>query len=104
MHRYPRQRAIDYAPFEQENPTTAPRYGLPREVKFCKRCVISNQRPNSAVEYEHTKDSKKATIAFDDEGVCDACRYAEQKRATIDWKAREDQLAALCDRFRSKSG
>ena len=23
------------------------RYGLPKEVKYCKSCVISNQRPNS---------------------------------------------------------
>ena len=45
------------------------KYGLPSEVVFCKRCVISNQRPNSAVEYSHTKDSKKKTIHFDAEGV-----------------------------------
>ena len=32
-------------------------YGLPRDVRFCKRCVISNQRPNSAVEFQHTRDS-----------------------------------------------
>ena len=25
-------------------------FGLPPEVKFCKKCVISNQRPNSTVE------------------------------------------------------
>ena len=24
-------------------------YGLPSEVKYCRKCVISNQRPNSAV-------------------------------------------------------
>ena len=24
-----------------------PKYGLPEEVRFCKKCVISNQRPNS---------------------------------------------------------
>ncbi len=81
-----------------------PKYGLPRYVGFCKQCVISNQRPNSAVEFKHTQDSKKATINFDDEGVCDACRFAESKHATIDWKSREDQLAVICDRFRSKTG
>jgi hypothetical protein len=32
-------------------------YGLPSEVKFCRKCVISNQRPNSAVEYTHTAAS-----------------------------------------------
>ncbi|MEW5847182.1 MAG: N-acetyl sugar amidotransferase [Myxococcota bacterium] len=79
-------------------------YGLPREVRFCRRCVISNQRPNSAVEFKHTRDSKKATIGFDAEGVCDACRFAEHKKATIDWKAREQQLRELCDRYRSSDG
>ena len=39
-------------------------YGLPREVKFCTVCVMSNQRPNSAVEFEHTRDSKKQTLAL----------------------------------------
>ena len=34
------------------------KYGLPKEIKFCRKCVISNQRPSSAVEYQHTKDSK----------------------------------------------
>lgn len=80
------------------------KYGLPDEVVFCKRCVISNQRPNSAVEYTHTKESKKKTIAFDDEGVCDACRFAEKKQGVIDWDERERQLRDLLDRHRSKDG
>ena len=44
------------------------------DVQFCKRCVISNQRPNSAAEFKHTSGSKKETIHFDAEGVCDHCR------------------------------
>ena len=103
MSLIPAPRPVDLSAFAAPQEDAQVRYGLPRHVHFCRRCVISNQRPNSAVEYQHTKDSKKATIAFDAEGICDACRYAEHKRATIDWKAREDQLAALCDRFRSKS-
>ena len=95
---------IDLSIFDASDDQVGVKYGLPRYVHFCKHCVISNQRPNSAVEYEHTKASKKATIVFDDEGVCDACRFGEQKRSTINWKDREDKLAALCDRFRSKSG
>jgi len=63
------------------------KYGLPAEVEFCTRCVISNQRPNSAVEFQHTAKSKKATINLDDEGVCDACRMAEQKKAIINFHA-----------------
>ena len=90
--------------FERPEAELKALYGLPREVAFCKRCVISNQRPNSAVEFMHTQDSKKSTIHFDEEGVCDACRFAERKQRDIDWREREDQLAALCDRYRSKSG
>ena len=80
------------------------KYGLPAEVKFCKRCVISNQRPNSAVEYKHTKDAKKETIHFDENGVCDACHVKGQKQQVIDWEARDAELQELCDRFRSKDG
>ena len=79
------------------------KYGLPADVRFCKRCVISNQRPNSAVEYQHTSDSRKQTIHFDDDGICDACRVAEEKKA-LDWDQREAQLRDLCDRYRSKDG
>lgn len=80
------------------------KFGLPATVAFCKVCVISNQRPNSAVEYQHTKDSKKSTIGFDAEGVCDACRFAEKKRQTIDWNERERELKELLDKHRSKDG
>lgn len=79
------------------------KYGLPAEVKFCKRCVISNQRPNSAIEYAHTKDTKKQTINFDKEGICDACRVAEKKKQ-INWAERAEGLKALCDRYRKNDG
>lgn len=78
-------------------------YGLPAEVKFCKKCVISNQRPNSTVETKHTSASKKTTIHLDAEGVCDACRVAEKKQK-IDWQQREKELMELCDKHRSKDG
>ena len=96
--------SVDFSAFDASDDDARVMYGLPRYVHFCKKCVISNQRPNSAVEYQHTKASKKATIAFDEEGICDACRFAEQKHGAINWKDREDQLAVLCDKFRSKSG
>jgi len=80
------------------------KFGLPTDVKFCKKCVISNQRPNSAVEFKHKKSSKKETINFDDEGVCDACRVAEAKKTTIDWNEREKQLKELCDKHRKNDG
>jgi N-acetyl sugar amidotransferase len=81
-----------------------PFYGLPRTVQFCSRCVISNQRPNSAVEFKHTRATKKDTIHLGADGVCDACRVAEEKTRTVDWDRRESELKALCDRFRRNDG
>ncbi|MBI4256899.1 N-acetyl sugar amidotransferase [Candidatus Uhrbacteria bacterium] len=78
--------------------------GLPQEVVFCKKCVISNQRPSSAVEFKHTTQSKKQTIGFDEEGICSACRYQEMKEKEIDWKQREEELLTLLDRHRSRDG
>ena len=63
-------------------------YHLPKEVKYCKKCTMSNQRPR---------------ITFDEQGVCSACRFGELKK-TIDWDAREQELKDLCDRFRSTDG
>lgn len=62
---------------------------LPSEVRFCRKCVVSNQRPR---------------IVFDEEGVCGACRYAEYKHHVIDWADRERKLGALLDRFRRNDG
>ena len=101
---YKKPEPFDAEDFEQVPEKLAVKYGLPREVKFCKKCVISNQRPNSAVEYKHTQDSKKETIHFDSEGVCDACRVSERKFNTIDWKIREQELKDLCDRNRRNDG
>lgn len=79
------------------------KYGLPQEVKFCRKCVMSNQRPVSEVEFKHNIQTKKKTMNFDEEGVCDACRANEKKNA-IDWDAREKELLALLDKHRSKDG
>ena len=31
------------------------KYGLPLEVKFCKKCTVNNQRPSSAIEFKQKK-------------------------------------------------
>jgi len=77
------------------------KHGLPETVIFCKRCVISNQRPNTSPEHKK-KDSRIGTIGFKD-GVCDACRYYEMKQ-TIDWQEREEQLVDLLNRHRRNDG
>ena len=79
------------------------KYGLPLEIRFCKKCTMSNQRPSSTVEFKNVKGEKKRPLAFDEHGVCDACNFAEKKK-NIDWQDREKQLIDLCDRFRRHDG
>jgi len=63
-------------------------YKLHKNIEYCKKCVISNQRPR---------------IVFS-KGICNACRYWESKDKEIDWCLREKQLKDLCDRYRRKDG
>ncbi len=46
-------------------------------MRWCKKCVESDLRP---------------TVVFDDEGVCQPCRYAEMPPESIDWDLRNRQL------------
>ena len=39
--------------------------GLPKKILFCKKCVMSNQRPR---------------IKFNEEGICGPCLYTEKKK------------------------
>jgi N-acetyl sugar amidotransferase len=59
-----------------------------RQVEYCTRCVMPDTRPR---------------IAFDTEGVCNACRHAEQK-PDVDWDARRDEFLELVERHRSRDG
>ncbi len=68
---------------------TQSRYNLPSEVKYCKKCTISNQRPR---------------ITFDEHGVCSACNFADYKKNQIDWEQRENELIKLLYRFRRNDG
>ena len=104
MEKIPYPQDVDLSQFGSNFDPKLTKYGLPSKVEFCKKCVISNQRPNSTVEYTHTKESKKATIFFDENGICDACNYAEKKKSEIDWKQREVQLKELCDKYRKNDG
>ena len=62
---------------------------LPEEEKYCKKCVVSNQRPR---------------IVFDEEGVCGACRWWEEKEHTVDWNMRQKKFKALLEKHRSRDG
>ena len=79
-------------------------YGLPETVLFCKKCVISNQRPNSTIEFKQKIIDKKTTIDFDENGVCSACNFAEEKNTKINWTLRELELSKLLDKHRKKDG
>lgn len=79
------------------------KYGLPLDVKFCCKCTMSNQRPASSVEFRNVKGQLKQSLAFDEHGMCDACKFAELKKR-IDWAERERQLMDLCNRFRRNDG
>jgi len=79
------------------------KYGLPEKVVFCKNCTMSNQRPASQPEFRHTTNGTHTTLHFDENGICDACRFAREKDR-IDWKVREKELLKLLDKFRRNDG
>ncbi len=78
-------------------------YGLPEEVIFCSKCVMSNQRPKSVVEFKSDTNQKSGLNIDSNTSVCDACNYNETKK-NIDWKKREDELIQLLDKFRKPNG
>jgi len=62
---------------------------LPKEVIFCKNCVVSNQRPRTE---------------FNERGICSACEWSYEKDHVVDWEKRYDELKNLCDKYRSGNG
>jgi len=79
-------------------------YGLPNEVKFCKKCVISNQRPSSTIEFKNEEGEIKKVINFNEDGICSACVYQEEKEKNIGWEQRDVKLRELLAQFRSTDG
>jgi N-acetyl sugar amidotransferase len=59
------------------------------KIVFCKKCVMSNQRPQ---------------VHFNDDGICGQCLYSEYKHTLVDWDKREKELEELCDKHRSIDG
>jgi len=55
-------------------------------MKFCTHCIMPDTRPG---------------ITFNEEGVCIACQNNEKKK-TVNWDARMEELKALCDKYRRK--
>jgi hypothetical protein len=57
------------------------------DIFWCKNCLNTSTRPR---------------ISFDNQGFCNACQWAQQKKK-INWKKREYQLLKLLDKHRSNS-
>ncbi len=59
-----------------------------REIRYCKKCLMPTTRPR---------------VIFNEDGVCNACLNAEEKKR-IDWEARRREFLALVEPYRSRDG
>ncbi len=57
-------------------------------LNYCTKCVMPSTKPD---------------LMFDDDGVCNACRNYENRKA-IDWDARKAELAIILDKYKNKIG
>jgi N-acetyl sugar amidotransferase len=78
-------------------------FGLPKKIIFCKKSLISNQCPNSTIEFNHNKNSKKKTLIIDKKEISDSWKYSRFKKK-IDYSKREKELLKLLDKHRGKYG
>ena len=76
-------------------------YGLPKKVLFCKKTLMSNQRPVSTQEFSHKPLERKNTLGFDKKGISESWHYA-QKKKKINFEKREKELLKLLDKHRGK--
>lgn len=58
-----------------------------RPIKYCARCVMPSTKPD---------------LAFDNDGVCSACRNFES-RPVIDWDSRSDEFGETVSRLSNKN-
>ena len=56
-------------------------------MKYCKLCVMPTTRPK---------------LELNEEGICNACISAREKKENINWTKREQEFKEILDRFRSK--
>ncbi|MDA7857727.1 N-acetyl sugar amidotransferase [Gammaproteobacteria bacterium] len=61
---------------------------MKKKIFWCKSCLNMSTRPR---------------IEFNEEGVCNACLWSDEKR-DFDWKPRQAELNVLLDKYRSKDG
>tara|TARA_B110000483_G_scaffold120069_1_gene145005 strand:- start:10108 stop:11325 length:1218 start_codon:yes stop_codon:yes gene_type:complete len=82
---------------------TNTKFGLPKNVVHCKRCLMTNQKPFSTNESKSKIDSKKDSLVFNQEGVCAACIYNDEKK-NINWEERELLLEEMLSKHRKTNG
>lgn len=61
---------------------------MAEHLQYCTKCIMPETKP------DHW---------FDDDGVCCACNYYEE-RNEVDWEARSQELEEILDKYRSKDG
>ncbi len=82
----------------------------PKEVKFCKKCVYSNQKVVPSALITDKKDhSNRSFLRFNADGVCKACELIARKRnksneKNIDWKKRENDFRKILNKYKSNDG
>ena len=80
-------------------------YGLPTQIKYCKKCNVINQRPTSTNEYNHDINTNQIPIKFNKEDICFACESVEKKwNKKINWEEREKELIDLLEKYRDFKG
>ena len=96
--------SVDLTEFKKDKSDIA-KYGLPKDVKFCKTCVMTNQMPLSEVEHTHNISSQKKSLHFHDDGICGACHTTfDKKKIEVDWEERERKLKDICAKYKSNNG
>ncbi len=58
------------------------------DFQYCKTCVMPNTKPD---------------LFFDEKGICDACKSAEEKHKKIDWETRKKEFDELIEKYRGKN-
>ncbi len=99
--KYPQK--IDLKNYDKSNLNTKSFFGLSKEIIFCKKCAMSNQKPISSVEFKSNSKSVKKGIYIASDGICDPCKVNEEKKL-VNWSDREKQLIDLCNKYRKKDG
>ena len=95
---------VDLSRFDKPHNELEVFYGLPRDVKFCKKCNMSNQQPMSSNEYEHQARRRRQRCSSTKTASVTPATSTSSREQEIDWDEREKELIELCDQYRTKDG